>query len=214
MSDAPAGPGWWQASDGRWYPPQTPPTPTPPPTAGWWQASDGRWYPPTEQPGTGPSHAAHAVVGAAPVAPRPASSVVAPARTTLAPAGDPPPADDVAPAGSPVGDLLVARSTAAGAAAWLRGTGATLARAEQDHGQDPSVIPEVATPGASVQSELPGIIDELERAPAALDELHRRRSAAARDLEQAEGEARAAKTKAIALAIAVVVVLLLVLVVL
>lgn len=25
MSDAPQGPGWWQASDGRWYPPQAPP---------------------------------------------------------------------------------------------------------------------------------------------------------------------------------------------
>lgn len=33
MSDAPQGQGWWQASDGRWYPPQpappTPPTPAP-----------------------------------------------------------------------------------------------------------------------------------------------------------------------------------------
>jgi hypothetical protein len=25
MSDVPQGPGWWQASDGRWYPPQAPP---------------------------------------------------------------------------------------------------------------------------------------------------------------------------------------------
>lgn len=35
MSDAPQGEGWWQASDGRWYPPQQtgparPPTPAPP----------------------------------------------------------------------------------------------------------------------------------------------------------------------------------------
>lgn len=32
MSDAPAGPGWWQASDGRWYPPDAgaaPASPTP-----------------------------------------------------------------------------------------------------------------------------------------------------------------------------------------
>lgn len=33
MSDAPQGPGWWQASDGNWYPPETqpggPPTPGP-----------------------------------------------------------------------------------------------------------------------------------------------------------------------------------------
>lgn len=25
MSDTPQGPGWWQASDGRYYPPQAPP---------------------------------------------------------------------------------------------------------------------------------------------------------------------------------------------
>ncbi|WP_421119958.1 RDD family protein [Aquihabitans daechungensis] len=32
MSDAPQGPGWWQASDGRWYPPeQSPGYGTPPP---------------------------------------------------------------------------------------------------------------------------------------------------------------------------------------
>ncbi|MCU1354075.1 MAG: domain containing protein [Acidimicrobiales bacterium] len=35
MSDTSQGPGWWQASDGKWYPPEqaTPATPTPPPTA-------------------------------------------------------------------------------------------------------------------------------------------------------------------------------------
>ncbi|MHB8289112.1 MAG: DUF4190 domain-containing protein [Acidimicrobiales bacterium] len=36
MSDSPGGPGWWLASDGKWYPPQAPPptapaTPGPPP---------------------------------------------------------------------------------------------------------------------------------------------------------------------------------------
>ena len=31
MSDAPQGPDWWLASDGRWYPPQNPPTQIPPP---------------------------------------------------------------------------------------------------------------------------------------------------------------------------------------
>ena len=30
MSQQPQGPGWWQASDGRWYPPQPPPQPGPP----------------------------------------------------------------------------------------------------------------------------------------------------------------------------------------
>ena len=31
MSDTSQGPGWWLASDGRWYPPTTAPGPTPPP---------------------------------------------------------------------------------------------------------------------------------------------------------------------------------------
>jgi hypothetical protein len=37
VSDVPQGPGWWQASDARWYPPEqftgTTPSPPPPPTA-------------------------------------------------------------------------------------------------------------------------------------------------------------------------------------
>jgi hypothetical protein len=31
MSDASQGPGWWLASDGKWYPPETAPQATPPP---------------------------------------------------------------------------------------------------------------------------------------------------------------------------------------
>lgn len=31
MSDTPQGPGWWLASDGRWYPPQNAPAQIPPP---------------------------------------------------------------------------------------------------------------------------------------------------------------------------------------
>jgi hypothetical protein len=79
LSDVSQGPGWWQASDGKWYAPEQhpnyqPPPPSPatapapvaaPPPApapvavapqlrgasaplgpGWWQASDGLWYPP------------------------------------------------------------------------------------------------------------------------------------------------------------------------
>ena len=37
MSDVSQGPGWWQASDGKWYPPEQHPTPqasAPPPTGG------------------------------------------------------------------------------------------------------------------------------------------------------------------------------------
>ena len=43
MSDAGQGPGWWQASDEKWYPPN--------PAPGWWLASDGKWYPPASPDG-------------------------------------------------------------------------------------------------------------------------------------------------------------------
>jgi hypothetical protein len=36
-------PGWWRASDGRWYAPEQAPE-------GWWLASDGRLYPPHLHP--------------------------------------------------------------------------------------------------------------------------------------------------------------------
>ena len=42
------GDGWWQASDGNWYPPESHPDYRPPP--GWWLASDGYWYPPEQHP--------------------------------------------------------------------------------------------------------------------------------------------------------------------
>ena len=45
MSDTSQGPGWWLASDGKWYPPaDTDAAPAP----GWWLASDGKWYPPAD----------------------------------------------------------------------------------------------------------------------------------------------------------------------
>ncbi len=53
MSDVSQGPGWWEASDGKWYPPkESDQAPAP----GWWLAADGKWYPPVEAeraPGTG-----------------------------------------------------------------------------------------------------------------------------------------------------------------
>lgn len=83
MSDTSQGPGWWVASDGRWYPPaDAPPTgpqpadpqpadavaPDPaaptPTTPGWWLASDGNWYPP--QPGAAPAPDGTVVEPAAP----------------------------------------------------------------------------------------------------------------------------------------------------
>lgn len=57
MSDAPQGDGWWQASDGNWYPPDLSTLPPPPapaprgvttkyrPAPGAWKALDGKWYP-------------------------------------------------------------------------------------------------------------------------------------------------------------------------
>ncbi len=68
MTDQPQGPGWWQAADLKWYPPelhadyeappaaaaerpQQPPQSQPPgdaPGPGWWQAADLKWYPPEQ----------------------------------------------------------------------------------------------------------------------------------------------------------------------
>ena len=45
MSDYPQGPGWWQASDGKWYPPQEPTAVQPQQTSP---------YPPYQAPGTPP----------------------------------------------------------------------------------------------------------------------------------------------------------------
>jgi len=56
MSDVPPGPGWWIASDGRWYPPEAHPAATAPPA--WAMPQPGPTYPapsggpPTAPPGT------------------------------------------------------------------------------------------------------------------------------------------------------------------
>ena len=52
-ASGPPGPGWWKASDGRWYPPELNQGATLPPEPGWWKASDGRWYPPEQHPSAG-----------------------------------------------------------------------------------------------------------------------------------------------------------------
>ncbi len=57
MSDTSGGPGWWEATDGKWYPPErhpkyvaaSPPTDAAP-RPGWWKAADGEWYPPERHP--------------------------------------------------------------------------------------------------------------------------------------------------------------------
>ena len=57
MSDVSGGPGWWLASDDKWYPPDLQPAPLPSmaPSPGWWAASDGKWYPPEQHPDYRPS---------------------------------------------------------------------------------------------------------------------------------------------------------------
>jgi hypothetical protein len=90
MSDSSQGPGWWQATDGKWYPPEqlagaaaptdAPPTapeaavaPEQPPAPGWWKASDGNWYPPAgETPTAAPTSDVAATSEAAPSAAAPA----------------------------------------------------------------------------------------------------------------------------------------------
>lgn len=49
MSDASASPGWWLASDLKWYPPELHPDYVSPGTD-WWLASDLKWYPPELHP--------------------------------------------------------------------------------------------------------------------------------------------------------------------
>nr|WP_240731822.1 hypothetical protein [Egibacter rhizosphaerae] len=52
MSSTPPS-GWWQASDGNWYPPEQHPEGPEVAYQGWWQASDGNWYPPAQHPDPG-----------------------------------------------------------------------------------------------------------------------------------------------------------------
>jgi len=51
------GPGWWIASDGKWYPPEPTMDGSHPglPAPGWWLASDGYWYPPESATRTPPT---------------------------------------------------------------------------------------------------------------------------------------------------------------
>jgi len=51
MSDVSQGPGWWQASDGRWYPPQQAPTAAPPPPPQWGAPPAPQWTPPPAKKG-------------------------------------------------------------------------------------------------------------------------------------------------------------------
>ncbi|MCX7620540.1 MAG: hypothetical protein N2037_06810 [Acidimicrobiales bacterium] len=131
MSDISQGPGWWQAADGKWYPPkesEQPPAPGwwlaadgkwyPPadeaPAPGWWLAADGKWYPPVNQAGTAsvpgtsvgsrPAPAAPAPDAAPPPAPaKPVAAKLAPAKPVPAVpvAAKPAPAKPVAAKSAP-----------------------------------------------------------------------------------------------------------------
>lgn len=52
MSDRQLAPGWWQASDGRWYPPETHPNAAPPGPPSYEAQADG-YYAPGAAPGAG-----------------------------------------------------------------------------------------------------------------------------------------------------------------
>jgi hypothetical protein len=58
MSDVSGGPGWWEASDGRWYPPVVAPPPPQMPVTGGWTAND------EDRSWNHPSYAGAAVVAA------------------------------------------------------------------------------------------------------------------------------------------------------
>lgn len=96
--DAPPGPGWWRASDGRWYPPRRDGKP---PAPGWWLASNGRWYPPEKAPGRADPKAAPATEPAPPTA-APADAPAASAAASAPPAAAP--AAPTSAASRPAGD--------------------------------------------------------------------------------------------------------------
>lgn len=90
MSDAPQAPGWWQAMDGRWYPPQ----------AGSGDAPDGSPPPDTSQPPiSGPA-------GSTPPPPLPPGVPPVPSGPVEAPGAAPDPVHEPAPVPAP--DLLAA----------------------------------------------------------------------------------------------------------
>jgi hypothetical protein len=69
MSDVSQGPGWWLASDGKWYPPESvppPPPPPPPPTAAAATPATATFVPPRVSPRAGTTGIANAEDNATP----------------------------------------------------------------------------------------------------------------------------------------------------
>jgi uncharacterized RDD family membrane protein YckC len=85
MSDMSQGPGWWQASDGKWYPPEQAPGGPPPDTSTWGDAPRGEGAPggpPPGGPGGRPAGGPPSPMGPPPGGPPPGGG---------APGGPPPP---------------------------------------------------------------------------------------------------------------------------
>lgn len=72
MSDEPQGPGWWLASDGKWYPPNLHPLANVEPAPGLWLAAGGTWDPPNSYSphGRSPSSASDAELNDPPLGER------------------------------------------------------------------------------------------------------------------------------------------------
>jgi hypothetical protein len=93
-SQAPA-PGWWLASDGKWYPPMESEDP---PEPDWWLASDGKWYPPDRKPGSRPAPSVPPTPQSAPPATTtPSTQASAPPSTSPPEASTSPPQPEASP---------------------------------------------------------------------------------------------------------------------
>lgn len=136
MTDVSQGPGWWLASDGKWYPPHLHPGhrgKTAGPT--WWRASDGNWYPPELHPAARNASAKATVTASAPA--------------PLAPS-------DPSLEGAPVGGPLRPPAATATSTAERRAPGPPMSRAPV-----PGSAAEVA--GAPAAVATPATDERLER---------------------------------------------------
>ncbi|HYI63195.1 MAG TPA: hypothetical protein VEW93_15500 [Acidimicrobiales bacterium] len=194
MSYMSSGAGWWQASDGNWYPPDA--------SAGWWQASDGRWYPPAAFSGHPPSDTTEAS--------RP-TAATSTGRSPLIPQDPPPPAEDVVDPGSPTGRTLVARATAVAVLDWASSVAEPLARFAATHGSGAAAAAPLRRPGADPATELHRALEELRSGESTLLSLTSHRDAVAARLADAGRAALALQIKLILAGAALVLLLLILL---
>ncbi len=197
MSDTSQGEGWWQASDGKWYP-ATAGSPGegwwiaadgkwyPPanaaPGEGWWLAADGKWYPPN---GTGTTPAA----GSAPPAPaRPVATRAVPPKAvprTAVPAKAVPMPRTAPAAQTPAGVSRNARGQTAGSqTAGSQGAGGQTAGSQgappkQPHQKAPRTIAAASAESAPVTADLNPIGTRNQQSQADAKMLAAKRMAAA-----------------------------------